>query len=142
MDVQVFCKHLDEAVSLEQEAAEDGEVVQKGKVSLDSLQKVFKSYHSWIELKNIESNLVGFLIERCAGELSQGQAEGVAVEEDQLDAKTILLDSKKLRILGILWCQGDPGSKLQELKKMASAQGGDSSDDSAIWTDQEGENII
>lgn len=93
-------------------------------------------------MKNIESNLVGFLIERCAGELSQSQAEGVAEEEDYLDAKTILLDSRKLKILGILWSQGVHASKLQELAKLMNFEAGENSGDAAILTDQKGKKFI
>lgn len=69
-------------------------------VSLKCLQEAFKNHKSWAALNNKDSELVRFLKETCDGEVS---------------GDDLRFSSFKLRILGLLWCEGNPKEKAPEL---------------------------
>ena len=69
-------------------------------VTLASLQKAFKPHTSWDALQDEESKFVKFLNETCAAE-----------KEPCLNK----FSTHQLRVLGLLWCEGDAKEKAHEL---------------------------
>ena len=69
-------------------------------VTLASLQTAFKPHSSWNALNDEDSNLVKFLNDACKF-------------EDEPEKN--VFSCHQLRILGLLWCEGDPKEKVHEL---------------------------
>ena len=67
-------------------------------VCLECLQVSFEMHDSWKDLKNTDSEFVKFLNEFCGVEGQQN-----------------VFKPNKLRILGLLWCEGSPQEKVTEL---------------------------
>ena len=67
-------------------------------ISLPAMADAFKQHDSWKDLQNPESKFVQFLKEVCA-------------DDEDADKLSIF----KLRLVGLLWCLGDPLEKATEL---------------------------
>jgi hypothetical protein len=67
-------------------------------ISLSAMAEAFKNHDSWKDLQNSESKFVQFLKEVCG---------------DDEDAEKLSIF--KLRLVGLLWCLGDPLEKATEL---------------------------
>ena len=102
IDVNGFCMHIKEAMKI---YSPDKNLIQIKSVNLESLKKAFKNYQSWDDLSDSQSQFVQFLNETCAFETQN------PYEESGVD----IFDSSKLRLLGILWCDGKPKEKAFEL---------------------------
>ena len=71
-------------------------------ISWEQLKAVFKPYKSWAGLNDEDSEFMTFLRQTC-------------LYEDSPDSgPDMRFDSFKLRVLGLLWCEGDPGEKVVE----------------------------
>lgn len=98
MDVNGFSQHVKEAMKIYQP---DKILLQITSVNLESLQKAFKNYNSWKDLNNKESEFVQFLNEVCPH-----------TSDNPYDQEGInIFNVNKLRLLGILWCDGSPKEK-------------------------------
>ena len=71
-------------------------------ISWGELRKVFKNYKSWAALNDEESDLMKFLKETCLYEDSPESGDDMR------------FDSFKLRVLGLLWCEGGADEKSVE----------------------------
>ena len=69
-------------------------------MNLASLQVAFKPHDSWNALNDENSNLVKFLNEICK-------------EEENPEHNKF--SCHQLRIMGVLWCEGDAKEKVHEL---------------------------
>lgn len=76
----------------------DKDLKQVESYSSRGLDKQFSRHNSWVDLENESSELTQFLHKVCA--------------DDDDSSK---LSIKKLRCLGILWCDGRPAQKVKEL---------------------------
>ena len=108
MDVNGFVMHLKEAMKME---TADMEFNKIKTVSLKSLQSAFKNFKSWNDLNNIDSEFVAFLNKNC--KMDPDEAE---------DQPENVYSVHKIRILGILWCDGDAKEKAIELYDVISNQ--------------------
>jgi len=97
MDVNGYILRVKEAMLMEGPGKELWEI---DTVTLASLQAAFKPHDSWNALNDEESNLVKFLNEICAAE-----------EEPEKNK----FSCHQLRVLGLLWCEGDAKEKVHEL---------------------------
>ena len=97
MDVNGFILRVKEAMQLEEPEKTLWEITE---VRLASLQTAFQPHDSWNDLKNEDSNLVKFLNDTCA--------------TDEEPEKT-KFSTQKIRVLGLMWCEGDDKEKVHEL---------------------------
>lgn len=67
-------------------------------ISIQALATAFNKHDSWKDLKSMESDFVKFLMSVCCD-----------------DEDTSKLSIFKLRLIGILWCDGDKTEKVVEL---------------------------
>jgi len=96
MDVSGFIMHIKEA----EHDSNPGVALQDIKsVSLEALSTEFKKYDSWKDLSDKDSKLVKFLDKHCY--LTKNEPN--------------IYSPIKLRLLGILWCQGTAEEKSTEL---------------------------
>jgi len=96
MDVCGFILHIKQAMHNSNEGIELQDIKS---VSLDALSKQFEKYESWKDLKEKEGKLAKFLDKYCF--LTENEPN--------------IYCPIKLRLLGILWCQGTAVEKSTEL---------------------------
>jgi len=99
MDVNGYMMRMKEALTKELVKQPDVDQIWKLEtVCLDCLQETFEMHDSWKDLKNPDSEFVKFLNEFCG-----------------VEGQTNVFKPNKLRILGLLWCEGTPKEKVVEL---------------------------
>jgi hypothetical protein len=114
MDVNGYMLMLKDA--MKEEYPEETEVWRIKDISLNSLSNAFAKYESWKNLANPESSLGKFLLRVC-----------------YKDNKENMLSVQKLRIVGLLWCDGDAEEKVPELYETLQEEG----DEEISWTDKD-----
>lgn len=115
MDVNGFCLHVREAVIQDLKNANvnlEQNHYNQSEVSLSSLQITFKNYESWAAFSDPSSAFVTFLKEVCPpGETGHIKVDSAKAENDD----DTWFDLHKLKLLGVLWCDGKPNEKISEL---------------------------
>lgn len=96
MDVNGYVLKIKEAMKIDQPEKRIEDI---SEVKLTSLMEAFKTHASWKDINNEDSLLVKFLNFAC---LATGEDKNV-------------FSTQKLRVLGLLWCEGDAGEKAFEL---------------------------
>ena len=94
MDVNGYILLINGAVKIEAVKPDANSEI----ISLEAMAASFDLHHTWHDLKDAESDLSKFLAAAC------GQSGGLAVN--------------KLKVLGILWCDGEPEEKVDEFYDM------------------------
>jgi hypothetical protein len=90
MDVNGYILLINGAVKIEAVKPDANSEI----ISLEAMAASFDLHHTWHDLKDPDSDLSKFLAAAC------GQNGGLAVN--------------KLKVLGILWCDGEPEEKIDE----------------------------
>ena len=98
MDVNGYMNLLKKACKITHPDKAEHEVKD---VSLTALREVFSKHKSWSALNDEESEFVRFLEATCEFLCSE------VPEETHFS-------TRKLRALGLLWCEGDPNEKVVE----------------------------
>ena len=96
MDVNGYVLKIKEAMKIDQPEKNIEDI---DEVKLTSLMEAFKTHASWKDINNEDSTFVKFLNLAC---LAAGEDKNV-------------FSTQKLRVLGLLWCEGDAGEKAFEL---------------------------
>lgn len=99
MDVNGYILRIKEAMQSQDPAKEIWYIKT---VTLSALQTAFKPHDSWNALNDENSKLVRLLNETCACD-----------EEDEPEKNKF--SCQKIRVLGLLWCEGDAKEKVHEL---------------------------
>ena len=93
MDVNGYIMHIKEAMKLYKP---DSILMQIHEVDLPSLQSAFKSFQSWGDLNDENSQFVQFL------------------NDNMSDNHDFIFDVRKIKCLGVQWCDGSNKERVQE----------------------------
>jgi len=97
MDINGYALRIKEAMQIEANEAGATNIFNIHTIKLATLQNVFELHASWSDLKNEKSDFVQFLNAVCAEEGSPN-----------------VFSTTKLRVLGLLWCEGGDKEKAFE----------------------------
>ena len=85
-------------------------------INISDLYAAFKAHDSWKDLSDPKSEFVKFL--RLACTCNDKDEDGNAEKEEEHKEDDPHLDLFKLRLIGLLWCDGSPKEKAFEFYDM------------------------